>query len=400
MIKSSASNPNKNNQILVSKDCFKSITDTKFKSFVSSIDTYGNFIDLNSLIKYLSTEANTTSTRGKYHEMIDMIIALYQLPISNDLPDFDNLDKKTYEQIFPKRVEYLICWWIMFKISNDKFLSKYKFSNGKNLTMPLFQKLISNNDDRFYDVVFECMNLIIEIQENNSAHNLNPNDLLKEALVKLRSKRIIYFKMAEFESDNYEYLKNFWSNDLRPALVESLLNYSGDIRQDYCINVFKNSVFKEYISHRQSITKLKEKFESEYYTEEQKNKINLQILATIKMMQFLEPMCISNANDQSLISQLFGWIDKSTEQNKFNIDIEEAFNIILIRITNFKSIDDIELFLIDNFYPYKRIQTKIFIDWKTMVEMALNNVEADMKKRRQISKYLLSIQDIYEDIIP
>jgi len=215
-IKLSSSNPNKNNQKLVSKDCFKSITDTKFRTFLNDIDSYGNFIDVDSLIIFLNSEANTNSTRGKYHEMLDMVIALYQLPILNDLPNFDHLDRKTYEMIFPKRVEYLICWWIIHKISNDKFLSKYKFVDQKNVTMPLFQKIISNNDDRFYDVVFDNLNVVIEIQENSSSHNLNPNDLLKEALVKLRSKRIIYFKMTEFESDNYGYLKSFWLEDLHP----------------------------------------------------------------------------------------------------------------------------------------------------------------------------------------
>jgi len=127
--------------------------------------------------------------------------------------------------------------------------------------------------------------------------------------------------------------------------------------------------------------------------------MNLQILATIKIMEFLEPICNNGSHDESLISQLFRWIDISNDNDKFNIDIEDAFNIILIVTSDFKNIDDVEIFLIENFYPYKRLQTKIFIDWKTMVEMALNNTEANIKKRRQISKYLLSIQDIYEDII-
>jgi anaerobic ribonucleoside-triphosphate reductase len=126
----------------------------------------GNYIDIESLAKFLSTEANTKSTRGKYHELLDMILALYQIPIENDLPKFEVLDAKTFEQIYPKRVEYLICYWILHKISEDKFLSKYKFFDDKNLTVPLFQKLISTKDDRFYDVVFENLNIVLEIQEN------------------------------------------------------------------------------------------------------------------------------------------------------------------------------------------------------------------------------------------
>ncbi len=39
-----------------------------------------------------------------------MVLALYQIPIENDLPNFEILDAKTFEQIYPKRVEYLICW--------------------------------------------------------------------------------------------------------------------------------------------------------------------------------------------------------------------------------------------------------------------------------------------------
>ena len=135
-IKLSSSNPNKNNQILVSKKCFSEITDSNFKTFIAEESALlGNYIDIESLAKFLSTEANTRSTRGKYHELLDMILALYQIPIENDLPKFEVLDAKTFEMIYPNRVEYLICYWILHKISNDKFLSKYKFFDDNNLTI-------------------------------------------------------------------------------------------------------------------------------------------------------------------------------------------------------------------------------------------------------------------------
>ena len=110
-IKLSSSNPNKNNQILVLKTIFSEITDSNFKTFLAEESaSLGNYIDIESLAKFLSSDANTRSTRGKYHELLDMILALYQIPIENDLPNFEILDAKTFEQIYPKRVEYLICW--------------------------------------------------------------------------------------------------------------------------------------------------------------------------------------------------------------------------------------------------------------------------------------------------
>jgi hypothetical protein len=285
----------------------------------------------------------------------------------------------------------------LHKISNDKFLSKYKFFDDKNLTIPLFQKLISNTDDRFYDVVFENLNIVLEIQENSSSHYLNPNDLLKEALVKLRSKRIMYFKMAEFELENFKYLRKFWKDNLRPAINESLLNYSPIIRQDYCIWMFKNSICREYLNNQAEIDKLLIETQNSYYTSEQIKKFNLEINAKQKMIKLLEP--IIKADDASLIGKLFKWIEQKSDINKFNIDLDDACNNIQLPIPKNADINTIELELINKCYNYSISDDKIYINWKTLVEMVLDSEKITPDKKRQISKYLLSVQDIYEDII-
>jgi len=116
VIKISSNNPNKDNQTLVNKSCFCDITDNKFNEILTNTTIANDYISLDTIATFLKTEANTANTRGKYHELMNMINAMYKIEIKNDMPCYDTLDDKTKFMIFPKRVEYLICWWILRKI--------------------------------------------------------------------------------------------------------------------------------------------------------------------------------------------------------------------------------------------------------------------------------------------
>ena len=203
IIKKSVNNPNKDSYKSVSIDCFANITDNTFNDFIKD-NNLSNYIQLDKLVYFLTSESNNSSknTRGKYHEYMNMIHAMYDVNIVGDLPNYYILDKTIKDKIMPKRYEYLICWWIKYKIDNDDFLSKYLLFNGDKLTTPTYQEPIVNTDERYYDVLFKKLDIIIEIQEDNNNHKNNMNDNIKEALAKTRLKRIIFFKLVDFKENN------------------------------------------------------------------------------------------------------------------------------------------------------------------------------------------------------
>ena len=403
VIKISSNNPNKDNQTLVQKSCFKDITDNKFNELLTNTTVSNEYISLDTIATFLRTEANTANTRGKYHELMNMINAMYKLDIINDMPNYDILDEKIKIGIFPKRVEYLICWWILRKIANDKFIGRYRFYDGKKLTQPEFQKLISDDDDRFYDIVFELLDIIVEIQEDNSAHANNPNDLLKEALVKMRSKRILYFKIADFNSKNYVYLDEFWSNDLKPALIQGLLDTNSEIRQSYCIYKFKTNTYSEYIKKKNDLNKINklidELEQSEQFAQSksaqpaQTNRLIKRKTTISNRLKFLEPFFKSNG-DKSLIIKLFDWKEKALKlSNEYVIPITDI-NTLLDTYT----VDELQTHIEEN-YDFQIIDSELFIKWDVLVRLLIMDQNIAIADKSRVLEYLTSIQNIYEHII-
>ena len=181
--------------------------DITYKTFFDIKSSYNeNYITIDQFVDFLlgknNTCANTDGTTGKYHEFMSMTFALCNVSIKNDIPYYENIEPKLLKKIKPKREEYLICWWILYKISNDPFIKNFLFVNGKNLAWPTFQH---NYSGRFYDISFNMLRIVIEIQEDKTAHKNNLNDKLKETIVKFGGMRIKYFKLQEFNASINEY---------------------------------------------------------------------------------------------------------------------------------------------------------------------------------------------------
>jgi hypothetical protein len=393
VIKKSSNNPNKDNQTLVQKSCFGDITDNKFNDLLTKTTVFNDYISLDTIATFLKTDANTSNTRGKYHELMNMINAMYKIDIINDMPNYDVLEEKVKSVIFPKRVEYLICWWILRKIANDKFIGRYRFLDGKKTTQPEFQKLISDDDDRFYDIVFELLDIIIEIQEDNSAHAYNPNDLLKEALVKVRCKRILYFKISEFNSKNYVYLDEFWNNDLKPVLIQGLLCTNKEIRQSYCIYKFKMNMYEDYTKKKNELNKLTKLINEITENNSSVNKLKKRKTTISNRLKFLEPFFKSNG-DKSLIIQLFDWKEKALKlSNEYIIQISDI-NTLLDTYTP----DELQTHIEEN-YDYQIINSEVFITWDILVKLLIMDKNIVIADKSRILEYLTSIQKIYEHII-
>ena len=143
------------------------ISDTKFRKFIKN-ENYKKYIPLSTFINFAIENGNTINTKGKYPEYMNFIFAYYGINTEGYILDYTNLPEKAQ----PKRVEYIAIWYIINYINNDKFLSKYK----KSYLKPTFQKCINIEDNRYYDLLFEKIDIIIEVQEDSFAHTNNVND--------------------------------------------------------------------------------------------------------------------------------------------------------------------------------------------------------------------------------
>ena len=131
--------------------------------------------------------------------------------VSSSLRVFRLLKQNLREIIQPIRKEYLICWWILHMIKQDKVISNFLFDKKSfdKIAYPTFQCDI---ESKTFDISFDYLDIVIEIQENNVSHKNNPNDRLKESIVKFKTKRIKYFKLKDFEQRNHDYLDYFWND--------------------------------------------------------------------------------------------------------------------------------------------------------------------------------------------
>ena len=398
VIKMSSRNPDKDNYKSVSIKCFDNISDNTFNKFIKDNSKTG-YIYLNKLAHFLTNDANTKNTRGKYHELMNMIHAMYNVNIIDNLPDYSSLDKSIKDKIMPKREEYLICWLIKHLIDNDKLLSQYLYFNGKPLTTPLYQKSIENIDERYYDMIFDELDIVVEIQEDDNAHKDNTNDELKEALVKVRSKRIIYFKLVDFNTNIQEYLKLFW-NDLKEMLIQSLLNYNASIRNAYCVYSFKNDINDKCLEFQKDIKQIKKKIKNPKNVKAQIDSFGSELLKLNEKFEFFN---LFNNTDASLINQIFNWKLLEKDDDTYVVDVDDAFKL---RITTDKNIEDFKNFIINEYkqdIKYGKIEgvvnkNKIFIQWNTLIFITMKS-SIDQFKKDIIIHYLLNIQTIYEDII-
>jgi hypothetical protein len=248
----------------------------------------------------------------------------------------------------------MICWWILYKLKSDEFISKYN-----KISYPVFQKVISDIEHRYYDVVFDKLDIIIEIQENNSQHLDNQNDILKEALVKIKNKRILYFKVKEYQEFNYSYLNKFW-NMLRETIIESLLANYENVRPVYCDYIFVQEIKELYKK-------------TEAYTYE----------------------CLLNNPDKSLLKQLFEWREDALKNNNtFNIPLDRIF-----RRFHIINKDELKEIVTSKFIYITDEDGEIYIDWISLARLVIVYIETNfIEDKDQIGIYLTNVENIYQKI--
>jgi hypothetical protein len=400
--------PDKDPTIYINKNKFYDIT---YKTFFEIKSSYrDDYITLDQLIDFLLNKgnggANTNATCGKYHEFMSMVFELCNVSVENGLPNYQNVNQIIREKIIPLREEYLICWWILYKISNDPLIKEFLFVDGKFYAWPKFQE---NYNGRYYDVSFDELGIVIEIQEDKSAHKNSLNDKLKESIVKIEAKRIKYFKMQEYNASTYDYLDDFWKNTLKKSLVEALLYKSYDARKKFCSYRFieicteeKNMIDSELFELYQVLTKIESDSNSKQNNSNHDANIKNKRYEILKKKSNKLDIFINGA-EPSLIDMLFAWRDKSEKNNNQYVVDMNGVSIFLGKQSN--EIRKLVDFMYENGILFKtqciNDDCETFITWQSLVELLKMDEIKIMEKSivMRLDLYLINIEKIYEEII-
>ena len=414
--------PNNN----ISYSLNKNILLTKLKDNIiheySSKNWTNNYVKVTDFIKFIIDKINTANTKGIYHDYMDIIHSYYSIPIKMGLPDYKNSsDNNINSDIKPVRDEYLFAWWIINKIKSDKFLSNYI----DTLLKPTFQEKISKIDNKYYDIGFVSINILIEINESTNNHTESLNDVLKYSLAKNRGKLITYLQISEWKKDSYDYLKIFW-NKLKDILINALLTVN---------NVDSGiKIRKEYLTYRYYEIKKEEIEQINYnvnkfhnYLSNSSNKINIRDIEKYKSIfksQELYEQFIS-FNDNILPSKLVerlitfsDWYKLDDDSHNFVIPVETVCDYF--KINKKKKINFIESCWYENYCGYninKNITStsdndllNMNFSWSGIVKIFLNKdtykpiqyleIEDDYAASSSIIlDQLLFTEKIYEEIL-
>ena len=375
--------PNKNDDLIINRDILLDhFTDNKIHDYAKK-EKWTNDIPLQKFIDFLVNHAGSKQgSRSKYHEYMEFHPSLFNLDIDRGIPNYSKIlmiDLKN--KIIPSREEYLPCFWIVHKIRNHNFLNNYL-----DLVLPKFQKLLSLDDARFYDIVFDKLGIVIEVQEDTDHHDQSENDLLKESLALCRDNYIMYFKMRLYRERHGQYLIEFW-NTLYNHILASLFTYEKvknneeKIRKNYVIYRFKEMCIDEMTqleNERKGHCKTDIKYKSIT------NRINMLSIITRE-----------NDDDSTTIEKVFNWKKKSIEnKNKYCIKLCDVLFMIN------EDVDDnviIDKYKIKYTYFEQNNDDNVYVTWETMM-MLLCTEDLSVSAKAIMMYYLINTENVYNEI--
>jgi hypothetical protein len=171
-------NPNKYNVYCINVNAFKNaFNDTYLINYadeiwIDKLKRPKKFITIDEIIEFIK-KANNNNKKGVFHIYMDLSHSYFGVIIKDNIwPLYNKLDSINRKFSEPIRDEYLIIWMINRKIKNHIFFKNYYY----NWLTPSYQITIQ---DRDYDLTFNFVDIIVEIQEDDGNHKDNDNDIYK-----------------------------------------------------------------------------------------------------------------------------------------------------------------------------------------------------------------------------
>lgn len=185
-----------------------------------------DYVMMKELLEFMININHRTATTGLYHIYSKFVDTFFSEYINQQVdgnyhyvPTYSDIkDKKIKELITPKRDEFRYLRWILDNIHAHPFFSMFV----KDLDI-VYQKPIKPTDNKKYDMMFRNISLVVELQEEKKQHTDNPNDETKKAMVLLRGKRIVYFRMDLCSNSPTRYMEKLWKEELEKAILQGLV---------------------------------------------------------------------------------------------------------------------------------------------------------------------------------
>lgn len=379
-VKESSKTPDATAYYSIKKEGFvDSFTSTKFIEYATKNWT-GDYIPISCFVEYITEYANDTYTRGKYHEFMDYVIVYHEIELIGGIPEYKLInDDRLKKKLFPKREEYIAIWVILQRIREHPYLKRYQ----KSYLKPTYQQCVNVGDGRFYDLLFEKLGIIIEIQELSFSHTKNINDELKEAIVKVKNMNIYYFKLGEYKQNQRLYLNTAFK-EIEQLLINSLLTQNVDIRKEYVFYVFEERIKKE-------IDDIKL-----FLSNPPHGTTEIVIRGKTNRMNTLD-ILFSRKDDRSTIKKLFEWKSKKHIENESYIITMDDIGYIL-RADTSSMINTLTDDVVD-MGNFKEVDGSITLDWKGAMEIVMVTKMCRPADKRVLLSYFTMIEEIYEEIL-
>ncbi len=186
----------------------------------------GDTITLKEALEFMIEINHRAATTGLYHIYSRFVDTFFSEHVSQQIdgdyynvPVYSDIKDKTIKNIVtPTRDEFKYLRWILDNVYGHTFFKM--FINDLDIT---YQKSIKPSDNKKYDMLFQNIDLVIELQEEKVQHTDNPNDETKRAMVLLRGKRMVYFRMDICSNGPGKYMEKLWKNEIEPAIFQGLV---------------------------------------------------------------------------------------------------------------------------------------------------------------------------------
>jgi hypothetical protein len=416
-IKKSIEQPDCLDEIKIYKQAIEKyfILKNRIKNYSAEVWKDKDYISVKDFIKFL--EKKDEGKRGNFHEHLPFLHKYYNIQIERGIPDYLSVPKNI--TIFrDMRLEHIGVWFVMNMIYEDELFQKFM-----NIFEPSYQIEPKEGDNRYYEIVFKKLKIILEIQENNKSHDENFNDYTKEELGLMRGFRVVYLKTIEFNDP--QYFIDFWYGNaqkyltgFRQILLNALLAYNDDnkivsnIRKEFVLHTFLNNMKEELKNIEAEIID----YEQEYTDDEFPERYHI----AIKEKDYLSNN-IDNFSDSAnkYLSVFNRWYKKSKniEQyviNPFNKDFNLVFDNIIgdeEKENNFFELclnkkhcgqinKDYKTFNVKEYKELNDNYDNVRFSWKGIVKIFLDFFDKENKKIIQLispddvnyyTKYILNL---------
>jgi len=244
----------------------------------------------------------------------------------------------------------------------------------------IFLIFFKPDNNKYYDIAFEQLKIIIEIQEYNN-HTNNNNDNNKLIYINAHGYIVLYLKIDQFKEHIKDCYHNF-TTILFECIINRLISLDISICSDYLVYCFENYLINIINEMENEIINIKNILNTKYYNIDYNDISKLNLLLNH----------INDENTKYLIEKYINFYEDINEHKnileKLNDNTSSIYNLFKIKYLSYKN-NNKKNNRIDN----KNISSDIICDLLNLDNTCRINLENKFRTSRSIfidNKYYIS----------